>query len=73
MEYKILESNLNANGLEIFWETFIAHDIDVKLFMMLGDLFSYNSILGKIFDHSYKSILKNLWDERRKLLNASDT
>ena len=72
-EYQILESNLHANGLEIYWETFIAHDIDVKLFMMLGDLFSYNSILGKIFDDSSKNILKNLWDERRKLHNASGT
>ena len=72
-EYKFIETDLNANGLEFFWETFIAHDIDIKLVLMLWDLFSYNFILGKIFDNSSKSILKNLWDEKRKLLNASDT
>jgi hypothetical protein len=67
-EYKELERNLIDSDLQIFWETFIANDYNVKLFMMLGNLFHYDILLGKIFDDSSKRLLRNLWEERKKIL-----
>jgi len=71
-EFHQLERNLNVNHLEVFWETFMAHDNNVKLYMMLGDLYKFGATLGEIFDKSCKSFLKALWDERKRLLNASE-
>lgn len=71
-EFNLLERNLILNNCEVFWETFIAHDYNVKLFMMLGDLYQFDATLGKIFDESCKRLLKKLWDERKRLLNMSE-
>ena len=70
-EYNVLERTLILHDLEIFWETFIAHDFNVKLFMMLGDLFVFDATLGNIFDESCKRLLRNLWDERKRIINVS--
>ena len=68
-EYTSLENNLISNNLNVLWETFIANNNDVKLYMMLGNLFELDENLGFIFDQSCKRLLNNLWEERKRIIN----
>ena len=68
-EYTSLENNLISNNLNVLWETFIANNNDVKLYMMLGNLFELDKNLGFIFDQSCKRLLNNLWEERKRIIN----
>lgn len=66
-----LESNLLCNNFDLIWEAFISGNTDLKLFMILSDMYKFDSTLGDIFDTSCKNLLTQLWDERKKLLNVN--
>lgn len=72
-EFIALERTLSHNDLGRLWETFILGDFDLKLFMLLGNLYEFNSSLGEIFDTSCKNLLTQLWDARKKLLNDGNS
>lgn len=69
-KYRALEINLLNNNFDTLWELFMAGDDNLKLFMMLGNLYEFNIKLGEIFDSSSKNILLHLWEERKMILNS---